>query len=205
VKERILQLEKKIIVAGYIGLEGSLQVAKEKEEELEQHFSKYFMNQIKECEKYLISSRNLEGMKSEQNINLVESLRKENVKEAKGEEGVMIPLGDLGEELSYLSLWSALWNLCESWKMGVEVEFSKIPIRQETIEVCQFASLNPYQISSKGSFLIFTSKPEEMMEELEKKEIPANIIGEITNKRERLIKRGDYIRHLPRPMIPHEF
>ena len=200
-------MDKKIIVAGYIGLEGSLKIAKEKEEELEQHFSKYFMNQIKECEKYLVSSSALERMELGQNINFkeIKPLKKENVKKAKGEENVMIPLGDLGKELSYLSLWSALWNLCESWKMGVEVEFSRIPIRQETIEICQLVGLNPYQISSRGSYLIFTSQAENMIEDLEKKEIPANIIGKTTNKRERLIKRGDYVRHLPRPMIPEEF
>ena len=199
-------MDKKVIVAGYIGLEGSLEIAKEKEEELKQHFSKYFMTQIKECEKYVVSSSALERMELGQNINFeeIKPLLRESVKEAKKKEDVMIPLGDLGEELSYLSLWSALWNLCEIWKVGVEVEFSEIPIRQETIEVCQFAGLNPYQISSKGSFLIFTSKPEEVMEELEKMEIPFNVIGKTTEKRERLIKRGDYIRHLPRPVMVHE-
>ena len=196
--------EKKIIVAGYIGLEGSLEIAKEKEEELKQYFSKYFMNQIKECEKYLILSKALEAVKLRRKITLeqVKPFQRESIKEIHPEENVVIPLG-VG--LVYRSLWAALWNLCEVWKMGIEVEFSKIPIRQETIEICQLVGLNPYQISSKGSYLIFTSQVESIMEELEKKGIPANVIGKTTDKRERLIKRGDYIRHLPRPMMPHQF
>ena len=193
-------MDKKIIVAGYIGLKGSLEIAKEKEDQLRGHFSKYFMNQIKECEKHLVSSNTLKEMKVGGNFLFkeIESLQKENIKEINRDENVMIPLGGSEDNLSYLSLWLALWNLCESWKVGVEVEFSNIPIRQETIEVCQFVGLNPYQISSKGSVLIFTSKPERVMEELEKKGIPANVIGKTTDKKERLIKRGDYVRHLPR-------
>ena len=197
-------MDKKIIVAGYIGLEGSLKIAKDKEEELKQYFSRYFSNQIKECEKCLVSSKNLDGMKLRQSITLeeVKSFQRESIKERileeKLEENVIVPLGETG---AFTSLWSALWNLCEMWKCGVEIEFSQIPIRQETIEICQFAGLNPYQLSSKGSYLIFTSRAEEVMDELKLREIPANIIGETTDKRERLIKRGDYIRHLPRPVI----
>ena len=201
-------MDKKIIVAGYVGLEGSLKIVKENTEELESHFSKYFMKQVEECEKYLVSSKVFEEMRLKRSdlLNKMEPMKNKvledveasqikKAREVDGRENVIVPLGETGD---YTSLWSALWHLCQIWKIGVEVEFSQIPIRQETIEICQFFGQNPYQISSKGTYLIFTSQVEEVIEELGLKEITANVIGRTTHKKERLIKRGDYIRHLPR-------
>ena len=170
-------MDRKIIVVGYVGLEGSLEMAKENAEELKSHFSKYFMKQVEECEKYLVSSKAFHEMGLERS-------------------DVIVPLG---ENRDVTSLWSALWHLCEAWGMGIEVEFSQIPIRQETIEICQFVGRNPYQISSKGTYVILTSQAEDMIEGLRLKEIPAHVIGKTTHKRERLIKRREYVRHLPRP------
>ena len=201
-------MDKKIIVAGYVGLEGSLEIVKENKKELKSHFSKYFMKQVEECERYLVSSKAFHemGLKRSDVLDKVELMKSnmldeiepsqiEKIKKVDVGENVIVPLGETG---AFTSLWSALWNLCEMWRCGVEVEFSQIPIRQETIEICQFAGLNPYQLSSKGSYLIFTSQAEEVIEELRVKEITANVIGKTTHKRERLIKRGEYIRHLPR-------
>ena len=186
---------KGIILVGYVGLGGSLKIAKEKEEELGGYFSKHFMNQIKKCEKYLMSPPRTF---KEESIAIGEGIfpmKREALQKGGDEESMVIPLG---ESCSCNSLWSALWNLCERWKVGVEVEFSCIPIRQETIEVCQYFDLNPYQLSSKGSYLMVTSQEGRVMEELERRGITAKKIGEITEKKERIIKRGDYIRHLPR-------
>jgi hypothetical protein len=191
-------LERKIIVAGYVGLEGSLKTALEKEEELKLYFSKYFMKQIKECKSYLICPHVLYKMK------LGESILLEEADALLGEKergNVIIPLG---ESRAYASLWSALWYLCEAWNRGIEVESLRIPIRQETIEICQYFNLNPYQLSSKGSYLIITTDPEQILAEFKKSNIEAEVIGRITEKKERLIIRGDYIRHLPRIILNEE-
>jgi len=189
-------LDKEIVLAGYVGLGGSLKIAKEKEEELGQYFSKHFMNQIKKCEKYLIDSTlAFEG----QNLAIREAMlpmKEDALQKGSDKESIVI---SLGESCSCDSLWSGLWNLCESWEVGVEVEFSRIPIRQETIEICQFVRLNPYQLSSRGSYLMITSQWEKVMLELRKKRVVSEVIGKTTKNKARLIKRGDYIRHLPRP------
>ena len=179
-----LSLEKKIILVGYVGLEGSLKIAKEKEEELRSYFSKHFMNQVKKCKEHLISSQVLDEIKGK------EGHSEEN------EEDILISLG--ADEKSK-SLWSAMWHFCETYETGFEIESFLIPIRQETIEICQFARLNPYQLSSGGSHLIITSQWEKVMLKLKEDRVVSEIIGETTKKKARLIKRGDYIRHLPRP------
>ena len=159
----------KILFVGYVGLEASLELVKENEEELNKHFSKYFMAQCKKLESFLVKPELIE--------NAIEV---------------------------ECSLWSTLWNICElnylgQEQMGIDVDVAKIPIRQETIEICQFFGLNPYKISSKGCYLIFTSKPDKVIGQLEKAGNKACVIGVITNKKERIIRRADDIRYLPRP------
>ena len=181
--EKLLS-EKKIILVGYVGLEGSLKIAKEKEEELESYFSKHFVNQVKKCKKYLISAQVLEEMKGKEEHN------------EEQEDDVFI---SLGADEKYKSLWSALWNFSETYETGFEIESLLIPIRQETIEICQFVGVNPYQLLSGGSYLIITSKPEKVMLKLRENKVVSEVIGKTTKNRSRLIKRKNDIRHLPRP------
>lgn len=39
-----------------------------------------------------------------------------------------------------------LWNMLEQINAGMEIDLRKIPIRQETVEICEFFDLNPYYI-----------------------------------------------------------
>ena len=53
---------------------------------------------------------------------------------------------------------AGLWDLSESLGIGMEIERSHILIRQETVEICEYYQLNPYQMTSAGSALIVTDK-----------------------------------------------
>lgn len=53
-------------------------------------------------------------------------------------------------------IFGALWEMAEASGVGLCVDLKKIPIRQETIEICEFFNLNPYQLISSGSMLIGT-------------------------------------------------
>lgn len=46
---------------------------------------------------------------------------------------------------------SALWKMAEASQVGLTVDFRKVPIRQETIEVCEIFDINPYRLESEGS------------------------------------------------------
>ena len=48
-------------------------------------------------------------------------------------------------------VFGALWEMAEASGVGLEIDLKKIPIRQETIEICEFFNLNPYQLISSGS------------------------------------------------------
>ena len=53
-------------------------------------------------------------------------------------------------------IFGALWEMGAAAGVGLEVDLKKIPIRQETVEVCEVFDINPYLLISSGSMLIGT-------------------------------------------------
>ena len=51
-------------------------------------------------------------------------------------------------------VFGALWEMAEGAGTGLDVDLRKIPIRQETVEICEFFGVNPYLIMSSGSMMI---------------------------------------------------
>ena len=58
------------------------------------------------------------------------------------EEEVCVPISD--------GVYAALWGLGEYYGCGLEVYQEDIPIKQETIEVCEVLDINPYELASSG-------------------------------------------------------
>ena len=67
--------------------------------------------------------------------------------------------------------------MAEASGVGLEIDLKKIPVRQETIEVCEFFGINPYQLISSGCMLMAAEDGNLLVRELEKAGIPATIIG----------------------------
>ena len=76
------------------------------------------------------------------------------------------------------------------------VHTHKIPIRQETIEVCEIVDVNPYQMLSAGSILAVTSQPQELLAAYQKAGIPAAEIGILTKGHDRVLPNGEDTRYL---------
>ena len=75
----------------------------------------------------------------------------------------------------------------------------KIPVRQETIEICEVLGVNPYELYGAGALQIVSEKGTALLHELEKAQIPAAIIGKITQDKGKVILNGDEVRFLDRP------
>ncbi|MBQ6811691.1 MAG: hydrogenase maturation factor, partial [Agathobacter sp.] len=99
-------------------------------------------------------------------------------------------------DMSEGGVFGALWELAESAGVGLEIDLKKIPIRQETIEICEFFGLNPYKLLSGGSLLIATEDGNGLVMELEKADIPAAIIGKATDTNGRVLINEDERRFL---------
>lgn len=79
----------------------------------------------------------------------------------------------------------ALHELADASKTGFHVDVTKIPMAEETKEICAVLGINPLKLISSGSLLITTSKEtsQQLRKTLRKSGIVAEVIGEITEER----------------------
>lgn len=96
-------------------------------------------------------------------------------------------------------IFGALWEMAEASGVGLEVDLKKIPIRQETIEVCELFNLNPYQLISSGSMLIGTDHGSQLVDALAKEGIHAAVIGKAVEGNDRVIFNDGEKRFLEPP------
>ena len=75
----------------------------------------------------------------------------------------------------------------------------RIPVRQETIEICEFFGLNPYELISGGSLLMAADDGAELVRELAKIGVPATVIGKIRSGNDRVVINEDERRFLEPP------
>lgn len=103
------------------------------------------------------------------------------------------------QNLSEGGVFAALWELAEGAGVGLTIELKKLPIRQETVEICNLCNINPYELLSGGSLLMTTSDGPGLVTALETEGIPAVIVGKITDSNDRLILNDEEVRYLDRP------
>lgn len=160
-----------IMLCGFAGLEGSLRIAGERREELEKRFVPSFLRQMDGLKTYL---------------NQMDALRT----------GCHI---FAMQQATSGGIFAALWDLCEAAGIGLEIDFKKIQIFQETIEICECYQLNPYQMTSAGCVLLLTNQAETLRNRLEQKGIRAARLGVTTPGKTRVIINGEEQRYLERP------
>ena len=162
-----------IVMTKWIGLEGMLRIVREKGEELSKRFVPAFMSQVNALEKNLFADKELKLAK---------------------EYGVsaMHQITDGG-------ILATLWNMAEASDVGVEVDLKKIAVKQETIEICEYFQLNPYQMTSAGSVLLMADNGKGLVDLLLRNEIQAEVIGRTTADRDRVIFNQDEKRYIDRP------
>ena len=83
--------------------------------------------------------------------------------------------------------------------VGLEADMKKMSIQQETVEICEYFRLNPYQMTSVGTLLIFTQNGEALVQKLQEAGKQAAVIGHTTNRKERVLSGGSERRFLDRP------
>ena len=94
---------------------------------------------------------------------------------------------------------AALWELAEDAETGFEIDMANIVLKQETVEICEFYRLNPYQMTSAGSFLILTTEAEQVIELLKGAGARAGRLGVTKAQNARVITSGTEMRYLDRP------
>lgn len=170
--------EQEIVYCGYAGLEGMLRVLDEAREELGTRFVSIFLEQAAGLTRELVTPEQ------------ILSLFKDS--DAQPRVTAVCQAGSGG-------ILAALWELSEILHTGLETDMQAISIRQETVEICEFYRLNPYQMASAGSFLIVTEDAQAVIEILEKAGARAGRLGVTKAQNARVITSGEEIRYLDRP------
>ena len=96
-------------------------------------------------------------------------------------------------------IFGALWEIAEASGVGLEIDLKKIPLKQETVEICEFFGINPYELISSGSMLMAAEDGNGLVMELEKAGIPAVVIGKATDSNDRVLLNEDERRFLEPP------
>ena len=174
-----LKPKQELVVTKWIGLEGSLILAKEREEELKKQLPEEMIETVKGFDKYL-------SVVPDSRIAM--------------EAGVSA-MHDVTEG----GIFGALWEMAAASGVGLEIDLKKIPVRQETIEVCEVFDINPYMLISSGTMLIGTDHGHQLVEALERAGIHAAVIGYATEGNDRVIINGEERRFLEPPKTDELF
>lgn len=102
-------------------------------------------------------------------------------------------------DLTTGGIFGALWEIGTGAKVGLEADLKSINVEQETIEICEYLNLNPYQLISGGSLLMVTDDGKGLVKKLNQNNISASVIGKITKGNDRVLVNDDEIRFLEPP------
>ena len=143
-----------------------------KEENLESVF-RNFLHQVEEFRETIFAEREIRVAKA-------------------GGVSVMRQVGEGG-------IFAALYRLAKEADTGLVVDLKAMPVRQETIEICEYYKLNPYQLASTGNILMICDDGEALADALRKEETEAAVIGRLTDNNDKIIQNGEDIRYIDRP------
>lgn len=96
-------------------------------------------------------------------------------------------------------IYGALWEMAAASGVGIEADLRKIPIRQETVEICEVFDINPYMLISSGALLIGSDHGSQLVDALKRVGIHGAVIGRATTGNDRVILNGEERRFLEPP------
>ena len=162
-----------IVISKWIGIEGTIRLAKGRRKELCMRYPAAMIEKAVSYDRYLsVIPEAATAMKS----------------------------GVCGmHDVSRGGIFGALWELAEEAGVGLEIDLKKIPVKQETIEICEFFELNPYELLSGGCLIMTADNGENLVAALKREGIPSVIVGRTTDRNDRVIYNEDEKRYLDRP------
>ena len=76
----------------------------------------------------------------------------------------------------------AAYEMADFSGIGVTVDLSKVPVAPCTKAICEAMDIDPYRLISSGSILVATADPDNLLDAMKKKGVPACGIGTFTKK-----------------------
>jgi len=170
---QIIRPGQDVVVSKWIGLEGTVRIARERREALLTRYPARMIEEAEDFERFLSI------------IPEAATARKS------GACGI--------HDVSQGGIFGALWEMANGAGVGLEINLRKLPVRQETIELCEFYDLNPYELSSGGCLLMTAEDGNGLVMALEKEGIPATVVGKTTDGNDRVLLNEEERRFLEPP------
>ena len=164
-----------IIMTGFIALEGTARLAKEQRERLLETLPEELLDDAENFLNYL-------------------SRVPEAAVAIKHGATAVLNVGDGG-------IMTALWHLAEYSGTGMRVGLRDIPVKQETIEICEVLEINPYHLLSGGCELLTADNGYRLCSDLKELGFDAAVIGHITSDNDKAIINGEGTGFLNRPQM----
>ena len=162
-----------LVVSKWAGLEGTAMLAKEKFEDLKTKYPAPFIGEACDFKKILLIKDDME---------------------AALEAGI-----SAAHDLSNGGVFAGLWEIAQKAGLGLSADLHSIPLRQETIEICEFFEINPYQLTSGGAVIFATPNGERLVDALADKGIPSAVVGSLVKGNNKVIVNADETRFLELP------
>lgn len=162
-----------IVITKWVGLEGTSILAKEKEQMLLDKFPRHLVDEAKAYDRMM-------------------SVLPEAAIAVKSGVSAMHDITEGG-------VFGALWEMAESAGVGLTIDLKKLPIKQATVEICNFFDINPYELMSSGSMLMAADNGHDLVRELERQHIHAVVAGKVTEGNDRVVLNGEETRFLEPP------
>lgn len=162
-----------LILINQAALEGSLRILREKKEELEERFVPFVLDKLE---------RKLGRMFAKDAIELAYEAGAKKMR-----------------QITSGGILAALWDFAEEVNLGCEIDLKNISIAQETIEICEYYHLNPYQMTSAGALLLAAEDGAELVRKLKRQGIEVQLLGKMTKEQAKIMRNGEEQRFLDRP------
>lgn len=158
-----------IVMVGYTGVLGTNLIVDEKGDQLKERFAPSY----------------LEGSRfSEEDYAILSVIDKLKIC-AKDAEVVYI------HDVSYGGVYGALWQLGVAMNLGVQVRHKNIPVKQETVEICNYFDINPYMLDGSGACLVVARHGKQLVDTLRQSGIVAEVLGKLTENKDRVVLIND--------------
>ena len=109
--------------------------------------------------------------------------------EALPERCLAFPVGEAG-------ILRALWDLSAQLQTGLDVDLRTFPIRQETIEICEYLDRDPYHLDGRGAALLVCRAPYQILAHFDRMDLPSAVIGTVTDGNDKIVRSAGRISYL---------
>jgi hydrogenase maturation factor len=159
-----------VVISKWIGLEGTALLARRHREKCLERYPAYLVDEAAGFERYL-------------------SLMREAATAVKSGVCAMHDASEGG-------IFGALWELAEGAGVGLTIDLKKLPLKQETVEICELCNVNPYELLSGGSLVMTTADGPGLVAALAAEGIPAVIVGKVTKGPDRILLNEEEVRYM---------